>query len=101
VLYHAKVDSAAFKRDLRIVVVVDTRTQRYAVLLSTDVELSPMKIYKYYTARFHKKFLFRDAEQFTGLTAGQARAAMPLHNHFNTRLTAVSFARLETPPPPG
>jgi hypothetical protein len=25
---------------------------------------------------------------------------MPLRNHFNARLTAVSFAKLETPPPP-
>jgi hypothetical protein len=59
-----------------------------------------LKIDEYYTARFQMEFRFRDAKPFTGLTACQARAAMPLHNHFNASLTAVSFAKLETPPPP-
>jgi hypothetical protein len=102
VLYHAEVNSACFRRNRRVVVVVDTRTQRYAILFSTDLALSPLKIYEYYCARFQIEFLFRDAKQFTGLTACQARTAIQLHNHFNASLTAVSFAKLETPqPPPG
>jgi hypothetical protein len=52
-----------------------------------------------YAARFHKELLLRDAKQFIGLTACQAPATIPLQNPFNASLTAVSFAKLETPPP--
>lgn len=98
VLYHADVNSVCFRRNLRVVVVLDTHTQRYAILFSTDLTLSPRQIYQYYQARFQIEFLFRDAKQFTGLTACQARTATALHNHFNASLTAVSFAKLETHP---
>jgi hypothetical protein len=78
--------------------VVDTGTQHYAVLLSTDVALSPLPIYEYSCARFPIEFLFRDTKPFTGLTACQTRTAIPRHNPFNASLTAVSFAKLETHP---
>ena len=79
-----------FRRNRRVVVVLDTRTPRYAILFSTDLTLSPLQIYPYYQSRFPIEFLFRDAKQFTGLAACQARTATALHNHFNASLTAVS-----------
>ncbi|TVR59660.1 MAG: hypothetical protein EA420_15370 [Candidatus Competibacteraceae bacterium] len=44
-----------------------------AVLFSTDLDLDPVTLYRYYVARFPSEFLFRDSKQFTGPTHGQAR----------------------------
>lgn len=68
---------------------------RRAVLFSTDLHLAATTLYRYYRARFHIEFLFRDAKQFTGLTAGQARSEAKLHFHFNASLSAVTFAKLQ------
>ena len=83
------------KRDLQVVVVVHTRRNRYAVLFSTDVDLEPQRLYRYYKARFQIEFLFRDAKQFTGLSDCQARSKAKLDFHFNASLSAVTFAKLE------
>lgn len=96
VLSHAVVNHVQLQRNLHVVVVVDTRTQRSAVLFSTDVALPALTIYRYYKARFQIEFLFRDAKQFTGLTDCQARSQAKLHCHFNASLTAVSLAKLTT-----
>ena len=40
-LYHQVVNHVQFKRNLQVVVVVDTQRHRYAVLFSTDVDLDP------------------------------------------------------------
>jgi len=83
------------KRDLQVVVVVHTQRNRYAVLFSTDVDLEPQRLYRYYKARFQIEFLFRDAKQFTGLSDCQARSKAKLDFHFNASLSAVTFAKLE------
>ena len=79
VLYQAPVHHVHLHRDLRVVVVINTRSRRRAVLFSTDCTLSALTIYRYYKARFQVEFLFRDAKQFTGLTDCQARAQAKLH----------------------
>lgn len=99
VLYHAVVNAVHVQRDRRVVRVVDTHTQRYRVLFSTDLTVSPLTLYRYYQARFQIEFLFRDAKQFTGLTDCQARSQTQLHNHFNASLTAVSLAKLDAQQP--
>lgn len=95
VLYHQVVNHVQFKSNLRVVLVVDTRTKRQAVLFSTDTALDALSLYRYYKARFQIEFLFRDAKQFTGLTDCQARSPAKLEFHFNASLTAVSLAKLE------
>lgn len=95
VLYHQVVNHVQMKRNLQVVVVVDTQHNRYAVLFSTDVDLDALTLYRYYKARFHIEFLFRDAKQFTGLTDCQARSHATLDFHFNASLSAVSLAKLE------
>lgn len=94
VLYHAVVHHVQLHRSLHIVVAVDLRTQRQAVLFSTDTALPALTLYRYYKARFQIEFLFRDAKQYTGLTDCQARSQAKLHCHFNASLTAVSCAKL-------
>lgn len=96
VLSHAVVNHVQWQRNLHVVVVVDPRTQRSAVLLSPDVALPALTIYRYDKARFHIAFLFRDAKQFTGLTDCPARSQAKLHGHCNASLTAVSLAKLTT-----
>jgi DDE superfamily endonuclease len=95
VLYHQVLNHVQLKRDLQVAVVVHTQRNRYAVLFSTDVDLEPQRLYRYYKARFQIEFLFRDAKQFTGLSDCQARSKAKLDFHFNASLSAVTFAKLE------
>ena len=64
-------------------------------LFSTDPALNAWKIYRYYNARFHIEFFFRDAKQFTGLVDGQMRDAEHLDFHFNAALTSLNLAKAE------
>ena len=95
VLYHQVLNHVQLKRNLQVVVVVHTQRNRYVVLFCTDVNLAALTLYRYYKARFQIEFLFRDAKQFTGLSDCQARSKAKLDFHFNTSLSAVTFAKLE------
>jgi hypothetical protein len=101
VLSHQVLNHVQLKRDLQVVVVVHTQRNRYAVLFSTDVDLEPQRLYRYYKARFQIEFLFRDAKQFTGLSDCQARSKAKLDFHFNASLSAVTFAKLKARHPHG
>jgi DDE superfamily endonuclease len=95
VLYHQVLNHVQFQRNLRVVLVVDTKHHRKAVLFSTDLNLGALTIYRYYKARFPIEFLFRDAKQFTGLTDCQARSQAKLNFHFQASLSAVTLAKLD------
>src|SRR5438093_5612924 len=95
VLYHQVLNHVQFQRNLRVVLVVDTKHNRQAVLFSTDLTLDALTLYRYYKARFQIEFLFRDAKQFTGLTDCQARSQAKLNLHFNASLSAVTLAKLD------
>ena len=95
VLYHQVVNHVRFQCHLRVLLVVDTKHKRRAVLCSTDVDVDALTLYRYDKARFHMEFLFRDAKQLTGLCDSQARAQAKLAFHFNASLTAVTLAKLE------
>lgn len=96
-LYTAIVNHVTLKRDVRLVVVVNSREAdkvRYALLFATATELTATDIYRYYKARFHLEFVFRDAKQFAGFTDCQARDQAALHFHFNAALATVNLTRL-------
>jgi hypothetical protein len=95
VLSHHVVNHVQCQRNLQVVVVVHTQRHRYAVLLSTDVDLDALRLYSYDRARFQSEFLFRDAKQCSGLSDCQARSKAKLEFHFNASLSAVTFAKLE------
>lgn len=95
VLYHQVLNHVQFQCNLSVVLVVDTKHNRRAVLFSTDINLSALTLYRYYKARFQIEFLFRDAKQFTGLTDCQARSQAKLNFHFNASLSALTLAKLE------
>jgi len=95
VLYHQVLNHVHFQCNLHVVLVVDSKHHRRAVLFSTDVDLDALSLYRYYKARFQIEFLFRDAKQFTGLTDCQARSHAKLTFHFNASLSAVTLAKLD------
>jgi hypothetical protein len=91
----AVVDLPRLRRSVRVVVVIHRRTQRIALLFSTDLDLDPVTLYRYYKARFQIEFLFRDSKQFAGLTHCQARRTDAITFHVNASLTAVSLSKLQ------
>src|SRR5256712_1189852 len=94
VLYHQVLNHVQFQCNLHVVLVVDTKHNRQAVLFSTDLHLDALTIYRDYKARFQIEFLFRDAKQFTRLADCQARSQAKLNLHFNASLSAVTLAKL-------
>lgn len=93
-LFTALANSPHFKRDLRIVVLVDTRTGRYVVLCTTDLAQAAEEVVAYFRLRFQIELVIRDAKQHTGLGQCQARSEAKLDFHFNMSLTGVNLARL-------
>lgn len=97
-LYTAVVYNVNLKRNIRLVYLLNLKNKNkpgYALLFSTDTELDPEKLCRYYKARFQIEFLFRDAKQFTGLTHCQARNQASLDFHFNAALTALNLAKVD------
>lgn len=93
-LYHAVVNSPHFKRDLAVVVLVNTRTGKQIVLCSTDTVQAADEIVAYYRLRFQIEFVIRDAKQHTGLGECQARDAAKQAFHANLSVAAVGVLRL-------
>jgi hypothetical protein len=95
VLYQQVVNHVQLQRTLQVGVVVHTQRHRYAVLLSTDVDLDALRLYRYDKARLQIEFLFRDAKQFSGLSDCQARSQAKRDFHVKASLSVVTFAKLE------
>jgi hypothetical protein len=94
-MYRQVVYGVQFKRKLNVVILVNTRTQKYIVLASTDLSQDALTIVNMYKLRFQIEFIFRDAKQFTGLTHCQSRQEDRLHFHFNLSCSAINIARAE------
>ena len=93
-MYTQILNSPRFKRNFRVVLLLNSRSNQYVLLISTDLELPASKIVYYYQLRFQIEFLFRDAKQFAGLNHCQARGPQKLHFHFNLSLAAINLAKL-------
>ena len=93
-VYTALVNSAHFKRDLRLVVLVNERDGHYALICSTDVNQHPEEIIYYYRLRYRLEFCIRDAKQFAGLSHCQARDEVKIDFHVNMSFAAVNLVRL-------
>jgi hypothetical protein len=97
-IYTQNLYAVNFDRIFRVVLLLNTKTNKYVLLASTDTELDARLITKYYQLRFQIEFIFRDAKQFMGLNNCQARDENKLDYHrqatlFNASLTAVNIAR--------
>lgn len=93
-IYTQTLNSPYFKRNFKVVLLLNTKTNQYALLACTDINLDARTIVKYYQLRFKIEFLFRDAKQFTGLTHCQARDDLSIDFHLNMSLAAVNIAHL-------
>jgi hypothetical protein len=80
-VYNQKLVAVNFNRMLNVVLLLDSRTNKYVLLGCTDTNLDTRLIVKYYQLRFQIEFLFRDAKQFTGLNDCQARCGHKLDFH--------------------
>lgn len=94
-IYTQVLNSPRFKRNVRVVMVVNTKSNKYILLACTDTSLDARTILYYYQLRFKIEFLFRDAKQFCGLTHCQARNKEALNFHFNFSLAAVNIAQVK------
>ena len=93
-VYHRICHSTQMECWLSVILVLNTKTNKYVLLASTDVEQDPLQILTYYQLRFKIEFLFRDAKQFAGLNHCQARDEAKLDFHFNMSLTAINIIQL-------
>jgi hypothetical protein len=94
-LYSGIFYSQSLEKKVKVVAITDEKQQiPVALLFSTDIQLSAEIIYRYYVARFQIEFLFRDAQQFTGLGHFQSRNRESIHFHINMSLAAVSLAKI-------
>jgi hypothetical protein len=83
------------KRKLKVVFLLDTKTNKYVLLTSTHLTQPARQILEYYRLRFRIEFIFRDAKQFCGLAHCQARSQDSLDFHFNLSCSALNVARAE------
>lgn len=94
-IYTQVLNSPHYKRNFRVVLLLNTKTNKYILLACTDIHLPARLIVRYYQLRFKIEFLFRDAKQFCGLTHCQARNKEALDFHFNLSLAAVNLLQLQ------
>lgn len=94
IYYSAVVYSVSFKKNIRVLYIKKIKSNDYIVLFSTDINMEPMKLLRYYKARFPIEFLIRDAKQYAGLQHCQSTNEKILNFHFNIALTSVSLAKL-------
>lgn len=73
---------------------MNTKSNKYILLASSDVNQNACEILTFYQLRFQIEFLFRDAKQFTGLNHCQARDEDKLDFHFNMSLAAINLIQL-------
>ena len=96
-LYHGRLHAKAWQCWLQVVYVLprgaDPQTKEGVRLYSTDLDLAPERIFRFYGARFQIEFAFRDAKQHLGLNDGQARSQARPHFHFNLVFAALFWAR--------
>lgn len=87
----AVVYAVSLKRNVRVVRV--PAGKKHKLYFSTDTDMDPATLVKYYRLRFQIEFIYRDAKQFSGLENCQARSENKLDFHFNMALTVTNVAK--------
>ena len=97
-LYSLVVWSCCLKCKIRLACISQLQTNgktKNVLLFSTGINLPSEQILAYYQARFQIEFIFRDAQQFTGLSDCQSLNSQRLDFHFNASLMALNIAKYE------
>lgn len=92
IFYHCSLE-----RNVKVVAALQQKNNKIgaALFFSTDLALDSFKIYSYYKARFQIEFVFRDANQYTGLGSCQSRNKKSLHFHFNISFAALNLVKIK------
>ncbi|MFN8575580.1 MAG: transposase [Candidatus Sericytochromatia bacterium] len=93
-LYSKVVYSLSLKRNIKIVLLLTNKDKRH-IFYSSDLELSALDIFEFYSSRFQIEFLFRDSKTFTGLEDCQSTNKNILDTHFNMSFFAVNMAKVQ------
>ncbi len=97
-MYSAVVYSKAFKRTIRLALVIflkdGKQTETRKLYFSTNTQLTATLVFKYYRSRFNIEFIYRDAKQYTGLCHCQGRSKDKLDFHWNAALTTVNLTKI-------
>ena len=97
-LYSLVVWSCSLKCKIRLACSSELQTNgktKNVLLLSIDINLKAEQILEYYQARFQIEFIFRDPQQFTGLSDCQSLNSQRLDFHFNASLIALNLAKYD------
>ena len=98
VLKSSVAHSMALNRTIQVVLVrkkLSNNRVMEALLFTTDLALTPLKVYEFYTARFQIEFVIRDAKQYMGLTHCQSRKGERIDFHINLSFLAFNIAKVK------
>lgn len=97
-IFQIKCLNKSFDNPLNVIFIVNTNIETkkttYAILFSTDLELSYQKIRTYYSSRFQIEFNFRDEKQFWGLEDFMNTKEIRIHNFINLSAFMVNFSQI-------
>ena len=94
-IYSAEVYAVKMKKKIKLVLLRNVADGSYALLFSTDLQLSAQTIIKYYKARFQIEFFIRDSKQYTGLVDCQSRKSDAINTHLNISIAALNILKIE------
>ena len=94
-IYSAEVYAVKMKKKIKVVLLRNKSEDSYALLFSTDLQLSTQTIIKYYKARFQIEFFIRDSKQHTGLMDSQSRKSCAINTHLNISIAALNVLKIE------
>ena len=96
-IHYALVYAVMLKRKLKVVIVdflsSDKKTQSRKFIFSTDCSMWSTDVIALYRSRFQIEFLFRAAQQYTLLTACQARNAAAISFAFTLSLSVINVSK--------
>lgn len=97
-IFQIKCLNKSFDNPLNVIFIINTNIETkkttYAILFSTDLELSYQKIRTYYSSRFQIEFNFRDEKQFWGLEDFMNTKEIRIHNFINLSAFMVNFSQI-------
>ena len=86
--------SPSLKRTIKIVFLL-TKESKHHIFYSTDLKLSPLDIFDFYSSRFQIEFLFKDSKGSTGLEDCQSTNKKILNTHFNMSFFVLNATKIQ------
>ena len=71
------------------------KESKHHIFYSTDLKLSPLDIFDFYSSRFQIEFLFKDSKGSTGLEDCQSTNKKILNTHFNMSFFVLNATKIQ------